>query len=135
MRETDENRQAEGIWQFKKSVPIPDDHGGMVDSTYTFIYGNQRITLRLLSLHPGPWKSVDDFYQLAARWERDALFYLPPFGAWTELAVFQDGHFVQVGNGVKRIFERISEAEVIDWNRAILTPRPPYEYPRGHSGI
>ena len=41
---------------------------------------------------------------------------------------FEDGRFVQMGSGRKRIFERIDDAQVAAWNRAILTPREPHDY-------
>jgi hypothetical protein len=121
-------QHAEGIWQFKQSVPIDDDQGKLVNDTFTFVYRDDKVILRLMTLHPGQWKSQDDFYELATRWEADTLYYLPPFGTWTELAVFEAGHFVNVGNGVKRIFEKIPESEVVAWNSNITAARAPHDY-------
>jgi hypothetical protein len=126
-----ENRtqqRAEGIWQFKKSITVSDDNGKVANDTFTFFYRGGKVILRLITLHPGQWKSDDDFYELSTRWEGDTLYYLPPFGDWTELAVFEDEHFVNIGSGVKRIFEKIAETEVADWNRNITTAREPHDY-------
>ncbi len=126
---SDLRHRAEGIWQFKKSVPIEDDGGKQANDVITFVYHDDgTVTLRLLTLHPGQWKSEDDFYRLSTKWEDSALFYLPPFGDWTELAVFEDDRFVNVGNGKKRIFEKIGADQVIEWNKAILKDRELHDY-------
>lgn len=124
----DPHHKSEGIWQFEKSVPAYDCQGKVVNDTVTFVYCNGMVTLRLLTLGLGQWKTKDDFYQLSAKWEADTLFYLPPFGHWTELAVFEHGRFVNTGNGIKRYFKRISEQEIVDWNKNITAVREPHNY-------
>jgi hypothetical protein len=119
---------AEGLWQFKKSVPIADDQGKSVNDTITFLYADGMVTLRLLTLHLETWKSPDDFYKLATDWRGNVLYYRPPFGDFVDLAEFENGRFVDIGNGVKRIFERITPDEVVQWNRDILKPRLPHDY-------
>ena len=79
-------------------------------------------------MHPGRFRSVDGFYRLAAECRGDELWYRPPRGAWVHLATIEDGHFVDMGSGRKRIFARISDDEVAEWSRAILTPRAPHDY-------
>lgn len=124
----DKHQQAEGIWQFKESIPVDDDKGKNVNDAITFAFHNGMVTLRLLTLRTGQWKSTDGFYTLAAKWEEDTLLYLPPFGEWTELASFEDGQFVNIGNGIKRIFKKISEDEIVNWNRNITTARETHDY-------
>jgi hypothetical protein len=121
--------QAEGIWQFEKEIPIENDMGKLVNDIFTFVYEGDTVTLRLLTLRSGQWKSEDDFYKLSAKWEGQTLYYLPPFGSWTELAVFENNHFVNIGNGKKRIFRKIKEDEVVEWNKNILKEdRKPHDY-------
>lgn len=120
--------QAAGLWQVTDEVPVPDDGGRSALDTYIFAFDGHTVVLRLMSPIRGQWKSEDDFYRLAAECRGQALYYRPPFADWVELATFEDGRFVQVGSGRKRIFGRIGDAEVAGWNRAILKPRPPHDY-------
>jgi hypothetical protein len=109
-----------GIWQAKKEVNIDDDKGKEINEHYVFYYKGDSVTIRLINMHPVFWKSEDDFYKLKAKLENNTLYYLPPFGNWTELAVLENNQFVIIGNGKKRIFKRILPEEVFDWNKAIL---------------
>jgi hypothetical protein len=120
--------QATGIWQVKEDVPLEDDGGRLGLDTYIFAFDGHTATLRLITTTLGQWKSDDDFYRLAAECRGDALYIRPPFADWLELATFEEGHFVQIGSGRKRIFERIGEAQVTEFNRAILAPREPHDY-------
>jgi len=120
MRNKNDRHQAEGTWQFEKEIPVEDDLGKLVNDVFTFLYEDDTVTLRLLTLRSGQWKSDDDFYKLSAKWEGNTLYYLPPFGSWTELAMFENDHFVNIGNGKKRIFKKIQNDEVVEWNRNIL---------------
>lgn len=120
MTKIHKHREVEGIWQFEKEIPVGNDLGKQVNDVFGFLHEDDTVTLRLLTLHPGQWKSDDDFYKLAARWEGDTLYYLPPFGSWSELATFENDHFINIGNGKKRIFRKIGSDEVVEWNRNIL---------------
>jgi hypothetical protein len=120
--------QAIGLWQVKEEMPVPDDSGRAAPDTYIFAFDGDTVTLRLMSQIRGQWKSEDDFYRLTAECRGDMLYYRPPFADWIELTTFEDGRFVQVGSGRKRIFERIGQQKVADWNRAILEPREPHDY-------
>ena len=120
--------QATGLWQVREDVDIEDDGGRLALDTFSFAFDGDTVVLRLASRHAGQWKSDDDFYRLAAECRGEALFIRPPFGDWVELATFEDGRFVQVGSGRKRIFERIEDAQVAAWNGAILAPREPHDY-------
>lgn len=128
MAEASGCNQAVGLWQVKEDVPVQDDGGRLALDTYIFAFDGDTVVLRLITTTLGQWKSEDDFYRLAAECRGEALYFRPPFGDWVELAMFQDGRFVQLGSGRKRSFERIGAAEVADWNRAILTPREPHDY-------
>lgn len=99
-----------------------------------FKYENEHITIHLASLHKTDWKSDDEFYTLRSRWERNALCYLPPVGIWTKLAFFEDQKFVNISDGTKKIFEKISEDKIVGWDRAILNPRSLFKYGSEASG-
>lgn len=121
--------QAEGLWQLDSDTPSEHADAKPANDHFTFAYDGRHVTLRLLSLGLGRWKSADDFYKLESRWEGDTLCYRPPFGAWTELASFEDGRFVNLGSGRKRVFARIGADAVAKWNAAILAPgRVPHDY-------
>jgi hypothetical protein len=118
-----------GLWQLRATETVEDDVSGrLTNDAYIFRYDGDTVTLRLITTNPAMWKSDDDFYRLATRWDGDMLTYRPPFTDWTELASFDGDHFEDVGSGTRRIFGRISDDEVADWNRAILTPREPHDY-------
>lgn len=105
-------KQAAGLWQVKKEVPVQDDGGHSALHTYIFALDGDHVTLRLMSSIRGPWRSDDDFYRLAAECRGEALYYRPPFADWVELATFENGRFVEAGSGLKRIFQRIGDTEV-----------------------
>jgi hypothetical protein len=124
-----EHDDAIGLWQLRETQSTDDDAGGrLTNDAYIFRYDGDTVTLRLVTMNPAMWKSDDDFYRLAARWDGDMLSYRPPFADWAELAAFKGDHFEDVGGGTRRIFGRIADDEVADWNRAILTPREPHDY-------
>jgi hypothetical protein len=124
-----QHEDAIGLWQLRETQTVEDDGSGrLTNDAYTFRYDGDTVTLRLLTTNPAMWKSDDDFYRLAARWDGDMLSYKPPFADWAELAAFKGDHFEDVGGGTRRIFERITDDAVPDWNRAILKPREPHDY-------
>ena len=120
--------QATGLWQVAEDVPVTDDGGRAALDTYIFAFDGETVTLRLVTTTLGQWKSEDDFYRLAAECRGEALYFRLPFADWLELATFEDGRFVQVGSGRKRIFARIADGEVAGWNRAILASREVHDY-------
>jgi len=122
------HRDAEGLWQLAESVAVADDQGKQANDAVTFLYSGGTVTLRLLTRHPESWRSNDDFYTLASKWKGNSLYYRPPFADFVELAAFEDGRFVNIGNGIKRIFEKIEPEAVVDWNRDILVPRALHDY-------
>ena len=123
------HEEAVGLWQLQETQQVPDDGSGRItNDAYTFRYDGDTVTVRLLTLNPGVWKSGDDFYRLEARWNGDTLEYRPPFADWAALAEWRGDHFEDEGGGVRRIFGRIGEDAVADFNRAILDPRQPHDY-------
>lgn len=116
------HEQAEGVWQFQHETPIDGDMGKYANDVFTFIYESNTVTLRLLTLRSGQWKSEDDFYKLSTKWEGNTLYYRPPFGNWAELATFEHEQFINIGSGKKRVFKKIRTDEVIQWNKGILKP-------------
>lgn len=124
-----DHRNAIGLWQLQETQEAPDDGSRrLTGDAYTFLYDGDTVTLRLITLQHGAWKSEDDFYRLKARWDGDMLTYRPPFGEWQELASWTGDHFEDVGSGTRRIFGRIGEDEVAEFNRAILAPRKLHNY-------
>jgi hypothetical protein len=124
-----EHGDAIGLWQLRETQTVEDDGSGrLTNDAYTFRYDGDTVTLRMATTNPAMWKSEDDFYRLDARWDGEMLTYRPPFADWAELAEFKGDHFEDVGGGTRRIFERITEDQVPDWNRAILKPREIHDY-------
>jgi hypothetical protein len=120
---------ATGIWQLQQTVAVDDDGGRRANDAYVFAFDGSTVVLRLLSLHPGQWKSDDDFYRLAAEFDGTTLRYRPPFGDWTELATFAGDHFENIGSGVRRVFAKVTPDQVADWNHALLrADRPAHDY-------
>lgn len=119
---------AQGLWQFEREEAVADDRGRQHNDAFTFAIQGNQLTLRLFTPHFGIWKSHDDFYQLQTRWQGTLLQYRPPFGDWAGLAFFEEGRFIDIGNGKRRLFKRIEPAEVVGFNRAILAPREAHDY-------
>jgi hypothetical protein len=124
----DAHIDAIGLWQLRETQSIADRSGRQPNDVYIFRYDGDTVTLRLPTLQDGVWKSDDDFYRLDARWNGSRLEYRPPFAGWAELASFEGDHFENVGSGTRRIFARIGDDEVADWNAAILKPRARHDY-------
>lgn len=84
-----------------------------------------------------PWRSAcgpstsgsrghpDDVFRLPARLADGELTYQAPNGAWVELARFEDGHFVDLGSGRKRIYEPISAGDLDPPDRALVPQQGP----------
>jgi hypothetical protein len=120
---------AEGLWQQAREVPAPGADAKHLSDIYTFKYEHELVTLRLMVLAKASWRSPDGFYALKSRWEGDTLQYLPPAGGWTDLAVFQNGGFVALGDGKRREYARITPDQVAERNADIRKPdRPTFDY-------
>ena len=123
------HEDAIGLWQLQETQQVADDGSGrLTNDAYTFRYDGDTVTLRLATMNPAMWRSDDDFYRVEARWDGDMLTYRPPFGDWAELAAWVGGHFEDSGSGTRRIFGRVGEDEVPEWNRAVLAPRELHDY-------
>ena len=104
----DEHTDAIGLWQLRETQSIADDGSGrQPNDVYIFRYDGDTVTLRMMTLQAGVWKSDDDFYRLDARWNGSMLEYRPPFADWAELASFEGDHFEDAGSGTRRVFTRI----------------------------
>jgi hypothetical protein len=119
---------AEGLWQQASEGPAPAGEGSSMASTYTFRYQAGQVTLRLITLGKVSWRSPDDIYVLTARWQGDTLQYLTPVGQWIDLAVFEAGHFVASGDGTRRVFARITPAQIAEFSAGLLAPRQAHDY-------
>lgn len=123
------HNDAEGLWQQSREVPAPGADAKHLSSIDTFKYEQGLVTLRLIALSKVSWRSPDGFYALKSRWQGDMLQYLPPTGDWTDLAEFQDGGFVALGDGKRREYARITPDQVTASNADICKPdRPAFDY-------
>jgi hypothetical protein len=123
------HEDAIGLWQLQETQQVDDDGSGrLTNDAYTFRYDGDTVTLRLATMNPAMWRSDDDFYRVESRWDGDMLSYRPPFGDWAELAAWVGDHFEDTGGGTRRIFARVGEDEVPEWNRAVRAPREPPDY-------
>jgi len=122
---------AEGLWQQAIEVPAPGTEGKSLSDIYTFKYEHELVTLRLLATSKVSWRAPDSFYTLKSRWERGTLQYLPPLGPWTDLATFEDGKFIALGDGKRREYARITPDQVAEFNADIRkADRPAFDYER-----
>ena len=122
---------AEGLWQQACEIPAPGAGGAALSTTYTFQYQAGVVTLRLLALGKVSWRSADDFYALKARWQGDMLQYLTPVGQWVDLASFEAGQFVALGDGKRREYDRITPDQVAEFSAGIVDPaRVAFDYTR-----
>ena len=122
------HRDATGLWQLRETREADENGDRLTNNVDIFAFDGETVTLRLATMHPGVWRSEDDFYRVEARWQEDMLEYLPPFADWAELAEWRGDHFEDAGSGVRRVFGRVDAAGVADYNRAILRPREPHDY-------
>jgi hypothetical protein len=125
---------AQGLWQYVRDEPVADDGGRQANDCFTFRLDGDHVVLRLFTLNADARLSPDDFFRLAARWQGRMLQYRPPFGDWADLARFERGRFVDIGNGKRRIFARIEPSEVAAFNRDILRPRKAHRYGQALDG-
>lgn len=119
--------EADGIWQLQEQMEDPEKEG-WINEQFTFVLTGDHATVYLLSEHPVSWKSEDDVYKLKAKWDGNTLFFLPPYGDWIPLAIYDNGSFYMKGHGQKRIFRRIGPEEVSVWTKDILKERDLFDY-------
>lgn len=108
--------EAVGLWR----IP-PSDRERRVSAdvraepgTTRFVYDGQTVTLRLFTEKDWMYRSPDDHYRLATRWQDDRLQYRPPFGVWTDLARFRAGRFDTPGGDLPRQFEAVASRDACE---------------------
>jgi hypothetical protein len=117
---------ATGIWRVSREEPVADDGGRVAANVPIFAFDGATVTLRLRTVHRWQPRPPDDVFRLPARLANGALTYRAPNGVWVDLATFEDGRFVDVGNGRKRIYEPVTANDLDPGDRALLpTPAPP----------
>ncbi len=79
--------------------------------TIRFLYDGQTVTLFLFSEKEWMYRSRDEHYRLASRWQGDLLQYRPPFGNWRDLARFRDGRFETARDQPPWRFEQVSSRD------------------------
>ena len=125
------NNSKNGIWQYAEEIQLDatSDNAGLTD-TYTFVYDDDSLILKLPSVSTSINKASDDVYRLVVKWENNNLFFFPPFGVkWELFASWEDGRFLMKGNNKIKIFKKISINEIAAWNKELLKPeRKMWEY-------
>ena len=122
-------KDAEGIWQQASEVKAETAPGQHLSDTYTFQYAQGHVTMALLAISKFKGTSDDGFYLLDSRWEGNKLLIRFPNGDWDELATFQNGHFEQYGDGLRREYARITPDQVAPFSKGILkADRELYDY-------
>ena len=109
--------EAIGLWRVPRGGRVLRDR---------FYFDGESVVLYLFTLNQLQWHSPDDIYRVQARWQGADLQYLPPFGPWTTVATFRNGHFEN--------FERVSDANLEDEDRLLLQPREKHDYRRQTDG-
>jgi len=94
-----------------------------------FLYDGESVTLQLLTEHAWMYRTRDDHYRVASRWNGDVLQYRPPFGQWAALARFRDGHFESIGDKPPwRYLDVRSRAGCEADDLPLLAARPVHDY-------
>lgn len=108
--------EAVGLWR----IP-PSDRERRVSAdvraypgTMRFLYDGQTVTLRLFTEKDWMYRSPDDHYRLATRWQDGLLQYRPPFGVWTDLARFRAGRFETPGGDPPWQFEAVASRDACE---------------------
>jgi len=97
--------------------------------TTRFLYDGETVTLFLLSEKDWMYRSRDDHYRLAARWQGDLLQYRPPFGVWTDLARFRDGRFETAADNPPWRFEPVASRDACEpEDLPLLADRARHDY-------
>ncbi|MCP4443184.1 MAG: hypothetical protein GY810_30120 [Aureispira sp.] len=123
---------AVGLWQIPKETRyISRENRSIGPGTYLFEYDGESVTLFLFKEKEWMWKPQDDYYKLQSKWEGDTLHYLPLFGRWTALALFDGTQFYteRLEDELTWYFESIQEDKVEAVDSAVLVKdRPLHDY-------
>ena len=114
-----------GIWRVSREQPVADDGGRAAANVPIFAFDGATVALRLRTVHRWQPRPADDVFRLPARFSDGELTYQAPNGAWVDLARFEDGRFVDVGSGRKRIYEPIAAGDLDPPDRALAPPQGP----------
>jgi hypothetical protein len=117
-----------GLWRLppdRRTIDTP----GIVrrPGVVRFVLANDSsVVVQLLTEKDWMWRTPDEIYRVRARWVEDQLEYLPPFGSWTELAVWRSRHF-ESEQGLW-IFERPASNDLDQDDRRLLVSRSLHDY-------
>lgn len=114
-----------GIWRVSREQSVVDDGGRAAANVPIFAFDGATVALRLRTLHQWQPRPPDDVFRLPARFADGELTYQAPDGSWVDLARFEDGRFVDVGSGRKRIYEPIAADNLEPADRALVSPQSP----------
>jgi hypothetical protein len=123
--------EAIGLWR----IPLADRERVVSPTvraqpgTIRFLYDGETVTLLLFSEKDWMYRSPDDHYRLASRWQGDVLQYRPPFGTWTDLARFRDAGFETVADSPRWRFQMVPDRAACDRDDlSLLADRPLHDY-------
>ncbi len=114
-----------GIWRVSREEPVADDGGRAAANVPMFAFDGATVALRLRTVHQWQPRPPDDVFRLPARLADGELTYQAPNGAWVDLARFEDGRFVDIGSGRRRIYELIAPGDLDPRDRALVRPQDP----------
>lgn len=114
-----------GIWRVSGEQPVVDDGGRAAANVPIFAFDGATVALRLRTVHQWQPRPPNDVFRLPARFADGELTYQAPNGAWVDLARFEDGRFVDVGSGRKRIYEPIAADDLDPPDRPLVLPQGP----------
>ena len=129
--------KAIGIWEVPMNErSIEGKHGSTRWASspgfHIFEYDGKYANLLLGVEHDWMYRTPDDYYKVATKWGHDTLYWLPPFGRWEELAIFNDSNFYTSQELYKKIYTwkyvKIYREQVPVQDSAILKKRKPHDY-------
>ena len=124
MKKHTKHTRAHGLWQFQNEIAFKDDGGKHAHDVFTFAYDGEHITMRLVTLHPGQWKSADDFYKLESKWEGYLSHYSTAFWPLDRTRELRGRPFCQRWQWQEaHLRQGPLSAQVIPWNAAILASK------------
>ena len=104
--------EATGIWRVCGEEPVADDGGRSASNVPIFAFDGTTVALRLRTVHSWQERPPDDIFRLPGRLVDGELSYQAPNGQWVDVARFEDGRFVDVGNGRRRIYEPVAVGDL-----------------------
>ena len=117
-----ETTKLTGYWRVARS-----DRNKGLGHLY-FAYDGNSVTIWLFSEKDFMWKSYDEHYKLKCRLIDSELQYLPPFGTWQTLAMFEGGQFYIDRNNQRIDYKKFTRQEALGNEGALLAPRKLHDY-------